>query len=304
MFSNHTGINITETKLQIVEISYKDDSFYLENVDQTIHTENISPTMPEEKFIGIIQESFNRAIKKKAVSSSRVSFALPNNFFKIFEIPYDDSLVKKDLNDHFRWELSVLFPQCNNNNFYIQHIEIDKSRIRQEKKAIVLAIEKSFVKMINGFCARNNLELKYIDNVHLASNAFLYLDKTIAANGIALSLYIDQNYSSISAIDRFSPFYFKILDSNSQNLFDELSRSIKTLENFNLGLKDFNRILLYGQDLTEEFENKLKNFFGLPLKKTNPFEYLKVEQNVLENHFYKYKFNSFSAAAGIAIRII
>ncbi len=304
MFSNHAGINITETKLQIVEISYKDDSFYLENVEQAVHLESISPRMPEEKFISILQESFNRATKRKAVGSSRVSFALPNNFFKIFEIPYDDSLVKRDLNDHFRWELSVLFPECNNSDFYIQHIEIDKSRIRPEKKAIVLAIEKSLVKTINIFCVQNNLELKYVDNVHLASNAFLYLDKTVASDELALSLYIDQNYSSIAAIDRSSPFYFKILDSNSQNLFDELTRSVKTLEDFNLSLKDFSRILLYGQDLTDEFENKLKNLFGLPLKKTNPFEHLKVEQSVLENHFYKYKFNSFAAAAGIAIRII
>ena len=304
MFSNHAGINITETKLQIVEICYKDDSFYLENVEQAVHIETISPHMPEEKFISILQESFNRATKKKTVSSSRVSFALPNNFFKIFEIPYDDSLVKRDLNDHFRWELSVLFPECNNSDFYIQHIEIDKSRIRPEKKAIVLAIEKSLVKTINVFCVQNNLELKYVDNVHLASNAFLYLDKSVASDELALSLYIDQNYSSIAAIDRSSPFYFKILDSNSQNLFDELTRSVKTLGDFNLSLKDFSRILLYGQDLTDEFENKLKNFFGLPLKKTNPFEYLKVEQSVLENHFYKYKFNSFAAAAGIAIRII
>jgi len=304
MFSNHAGINITETKLQIVEISYKDDLFFLENVDQAVHTESISPRMPEEKFVGILQESFNRATRRKAVNTSRVSFALPNNFFKIFEIPYDDSLVKKDLNDHFRWELSVLFPDCNNNDFYIQHIEIDKSRIRPEKKAIVLAIEKSLVKMINSFCVKNKLELKYIDNVHLASNAFLYLDKSLAEGGIALSLYIDQNYSSIAAIDRTSPFYFKVLDSNSQNLFDELTRSIKAFDDFNISLKNFDRILLYGQDLTGEFENKLKNFFGLPLRKTNPFEHLKAEQSVLENHFYKYKFNSFSAAAGIAIRII
>lgn len=304
MFSNHTGINITETKLQIVEISYKDDSFYLENVDQAIHLESISPQLTEEKFIGILQESLNRATKKKPISSARVSFALPNNFFKIFEIPYDDSLVKRDLNDHFRWELSVLYPQCSNHEFYIQHIEIDKSRVRQEKKAIVLAIEKSLVKMINNFCLRNNLELKYVDNVHLASNAFLYLDKTFTNDGLAISLYVDQNYSSIAAIDRSSPFYFKIFNSNPQSLFDDLTKSIRTLEDFNLSLKDFNRILLYGQDLTDEFENKLKNFFGVSLKKTNPFEHLKAEQSVLENHFYKYKFNSFSAAAGIAIRII
>ncbi len=304
MFNNHAGINITETKLQIVEISYKDDSFYLENVDQAMHAESICPDLPEEKFISILQESFDRATKRKPINATRVSFALPNNFFKIFEIPYDDSLVKIDLNEHFKWELLVLFPNCANVDFFIQHIEVDKSRVRSEKKAIVLAIKKSLVKTINNFCLQNNLELKYIDDVHLASNAFLYLDKSFANDGIALSLYIDQNYSSISAVDGASPFFFKILGSHSQDLFEDLTHSVKTLEDFNIHLKDFNRVLLYGQDLTEDFENRLKIFFGLPLTKTNPFEHLKVEQSVLENHFYKYKFNSFAAAAGIAIRII
>ena len=304
MFNNHAGINLTESKLQLVEICYKEGSFFLENVEQAVHFESLTPDLNEDKIISILNESFTKITKKKKLSAKSISFALPNNFFKIFEIPYEESLVKKDLNEHFRWEISVLFPGCDKDNFYVQHVEVDKSTIRTEKKAIIFAIEKNLITSINKFCIQNSLELKYIDNVHLASNAFLYLDKPQTANEISLSIYIDSKYSSLSAIDGVFPFYFKVLNPETPNMFDELTSAVNKLNEFNLSLGDFKKILLYGQDVTGEFESKLKSFFGLPLHKVNPFERLKAVEGLLNNPLYKFKNNSFTAATGIAIRIV
>jgi len=304
VFKNHAGINLTETKLQLIEISFKDDSFYLENVDQTIHAENFSSTFPESKLISILQYSFDKIIKKKPLEAQSVSFSLPNNFFRIFEVPYDDALVKKDLHEHFRWEISTLFPDSDHNNFYIQHIEIDKSKVRHEKSAIVFAVDKSLVAAINKFCTQNFLVLKYIDNAHLASNAFLNLNGKKNQDEISLSVYIDHKYSSISVMDGASPFYFRVLDSTSQKIFEELTTAVNKLNEFNLTLGDFNKILLYGQDLTDDFENKLKDFFGTGLGIVNPFDQLKTDDVILNNPLYRLKFNSFTAATGIAIRIV
>ena len=304
MFTNHAGFNLTDSKLQIVEINYRDDSFYLETLDQIFHTEHFSPDLEESKIISILQNALDRLNKRKQLSARNVSFSLPNNFFKIFEVPYDDSLVKKDLIDHFKWELSVLFPECNPENYLLQHIEVDKSSLRPDKHAIVIGIDRSNVIALNKFCEQNKLQLKFIDNVHLASNAFLYLDKPRVDDEISLSIYIDQKYSSLAAMDGVHPFYFKVLDPNAANIFDDLTETVKHLGDFQLSLNDFKRVLLYGQDITEEFELKLKNFFGLPLKKVNPFERLKVEETMQKNPLFKIKYNSFTAAAGIAIRII
>lgn len=304
MFNNHAGINLTESKLQVVEINYRDDSFYLENVDQIIHTESFTPALEEEVALSILQKSYDRLNKRKQLITKNISFSLPNNFFKIFEIPYDDSLVKKDLLEHFKWELSILFPESNPENFLLQHIEIDKSSFRSEKRAIIIAIDKNHVALLNKFCERNDLQLKFVDNVHLASNAFLYLEKPTINNEVCLTIYIDQKYSSLSGVEGVHPFYFKVLNPQSQNIFDELTTAITKMEEFKLHLNDFKKVLLYGQDIAEEFENKLKAFFGLPLKKVNPFERLKVDEQLKNNPFYRIKYNSFTAAAGIAIRII
>lgn len=304
MFNNHAGINLTDTKLQVVEINYRDDSFYLETVDQIFHLEHFSPELTEEKMISVLQNSMEKINKRKSIQSKNVSFSLPNNFFRIFEIPYDESLVKKDLIEHFRWELSVLYPECSSEDFFLQHIEINKSALIKERRAIVIAVDRKHVFAINKFCEKNGLQLKFIDNVHLASNAFLYLEKPLIDNEISLSIYIDQKFSSVSAMDGVHPFYFKILNPASNNIFVDLTETIKKMEDFNLSLDDFKRVLLYGQDITEEFEHKLKNFFGLPLKKVNPFERLKADEALQNSPFYKIKYNSFTAAAGIAIRII
>jgi len=304
VFSNHVGINLTDTKMQVVEINYRDDSFILEKVDQVFHSELFSTELSTVKITSLLQNSFEKLNKRKPIASVNFSFSLPNNFFKIFEIPYDESLVKKDLLEHFRWELSVLYPECNNENFLLQHIEINKSEFIKENRAIIIAIDKQHVFAINKFCEKNNLKLNFIDNVHLASNAFLYLEKPLVDKEISLSIYIDQKYSSVSAMDGVHPFYFKILNPLSNNIFIELTETIKKMEDFNLSLDDFKRVLLYGQDITEEFESKVKNFFGLPLKKVNPFERLKAEESIQNNPLYKNKYNSFTAAAGIAIRII
>jgi Tfp pilus assembly PilM family ATPase len=303
VFKNHTGISLSESKLQLVEIGYKDDSFILENVDQTIHHEGLTPTLKEEKIISIIQESFNKLIRKRPLASKSISFALPNNFFKIFEVPYDDSLVKKDLYEHLRWEISILFPESDKDNFHIQLIHVDKCTVRNEKNVIVFAIDKNLITAINKFCIQNRFDLKYIDNVHLASNAFLFVDKPQKTNEISLSLYIDSKYSSISALEGANPFYFKVLNPDS-NILEEITEAMRKMEEFNLSLNDFKKILLYGQDLTSEFENKLENYFGSILKRINPFEHLKIEESLLNNPLYKMKFNSFTAAAGIAIRIV
>jgi Tfp pilus assembly PilM family ATPase len=304
MFSNHAGLNITETKLQLVEICFKENAFYLENVDQALHKEMITPDMSYEVLIEILHDSFEKIIKKKPLNSSNVSFALPNNFFKIFEIPYEESMVKKDLLNHFKWELSVLFPDVNADDYLIQHIEVNKSIYRSEKHAIVFGIDRLLVNGINNFCLKNDLVLKYVDNVHLASNAFLYLEKTESPNEISLSFHIGQKYSSISAIDGVTPFYFKVLNPNVPNIFDELSSAMNNLREFGIHLSDFKKVLLYGQDVAEDFENRMKSFFNIPLKKVNPFEHLRASESVKNNPFYKLKSNSFSAATGIAIRII
>lgn len=304
MFQNHAGINLTDTKIQLVEISYKNNSFYLENIDQSILREPLNPNLEKERLTGILQDALNKLQSKKKLTSKFVSFCLPNNFFKIIELPIEYTLTKNDLQEHLRWEISVLFPKCVDREFYIQHIEVNKSSRRNDNKAIIFALEKNIVVILNSFCTSNNLRLKFIDNAHLASNAFLYKNPGYTKNDLTFSIYIDQNHSSISALEGVYPFFFKVFKSENKNIFYNLDNAVVNLVNLGIEFNSVKDILLCGQNITDEFLSQLKNKFGLPVKKINPFEKLKTEGTITENPLFVSQYNSFTAAAGIAVRII
>jgi len=304
IFHNHVGINLTETKLQLVEISYKQNSFYLENVDQKIFKEQFVPTLPENKMISILQDSFEKIINKKSVNSNFISFCLPNNFFKIIELPFDNALTKKDLQEQLKWELSILFPDDLEDKYFIQNVEVNKTSLRKEFKTLIFAIEKRFVKTLNKFCKENNLELKFVDNSHLASNAFLHLDKRTSNDSIILSLYIDQVQSSIAALEGHNPFYFKIIDEISNEFSEELSKVITELSVFGVNRKNIGSVILNGLNVTSEFEKSISAVLKLPIIKINPFERLKIDEQIKNNPLFLSQYNSFTAATGIAIRIV
>ncbi|MBI1937383.1 MAG: hypothetical protein HYS25_04600 [Ignavibacteriales bacterium] len=303
LFHNHVGINFSESKLQLVEISYKDNSFYLENVDQLILKESLMPDMGGSKLINILQEAFNKFTQKNNITSIYFSFSLPNNFFRIFEVPYDNTLTKKDLAEHFKWERSLLFP-VNDDEYLIQYVEVNKSSIRKDAKAIVFALSKRIVETLHGFCKQSGFELKYIDNAHLSSNSFLHLFKNFTKDEITLSIYVDQNSSSVAAIEGSHPFFFKTIPRTERSFFDELDIAIDQLRKINVEPDKIGRVLLSGQSVTEEFSNKISSRLGSSIIKTNPFEKLLVEERLKNNPLYISQYNSFTAAAGIAIRII
>lgn len=304
LFQSHVGINLTETKLQLVEINYKQYKFCLENIDQLVFKEPVLPDTDEKKLISILQDSFSKIIQKKTITSNLLSFTLPNNYFQVIEIPYDEDLTKKDLSEHIRWELSVTFPNYDSNDFYIQYIEVNKSNVRPENKIIVLALRKKIVGAINKFCKENKFELKYVDNAHLASNTFIHLDKDLKKDAITLSFYIDQHYSSFAAFEGVIPFYFKVFNKNGADFFDQLHNSMIKLESFNISKERINKAILCGQTITNEFTERISKTINVPLVKINPFEKLFAEEKVKTNPLYSTQFNSFTAATGIAIRIV
>jgi Tfp pilus assembly PilM family ATPase len=304
IFHNHVGINLTETKLQLVEITHKQNAFCLENIDQSIFKDTLMPDIKESNLINILQDSFSKLYSKKPIISNYVSFCLPNNFFKISEIPYDYTLTKKDLQEQLKWEISILFPMYESDSFLFQYIEVNKSSVRRENKIVVFALEKRIVNSLNSFCKQNNLILKYVDNAHLASNAFLHLMKDDASKSATYSFYIDQHHSSLAVFDGIHPFYYHVFNSNGNNFFDNLNESIAKINTMKIQNPEQRRITMSGQTVPNDFVEKISKVFNTPVVKVNPFDKLKIEESVKTNPLYLSQYNSFTAATGIAIRII
>jgi Tfp pilus assembly PilM family ATPase len=110
LYKNHAGFQISNSKLRLVEVCNKGDIFSLENVDEEFFFDFLNFNDKETKLISILQNAFNEITLRNQLTSNIVSFTLPSNLFTILDIPYDDALTKKDLQEHINWELSLLMP--------------------------------------------------------------------------------------------------------------------------------------------------------------------------------------------------
>ena len=52
--------------------------------------------------------------KNQPLQSDTLSFSLPLDLFYISQLPYDNTLLQRDLIEEFRWEYSIMFPFVKN----------------------------------------------------------------------------------------------------------------------------------------------------------------------------------------------
>ncbi len=160
-FENHAGFTITNSKLQVVEVNYKNEQYILENIDEAYFNEQLDFEKDKEaKILSLLQGAFNELLIKKPLSSSSVSFALPLDIFSIIQLPYDNSLLHQDLIEEFKWELSVLFPYLSTKDMVIQYFEIDKNYLVDFHSALIISTYRRYFMLLYKFCQKNNLNLK------------------------------------------------------------------------------------------------------------------------------------------------
>jgi hypothetical protein len=305
LFQNHVGLSITKTKLQLVEITYKENSFFLENVDEQEFEDKFDLSYKATKLISILQKSFDELNSRRPLKSSNISFSLSNDFFKIVELPYDETLTKEDLLNHLEWELSVLFPESCPHGYLIQHIETDKSNLRNDKRAIVIAGCKNYLGVFHKFCIRNNFNLHFIDNSHIASNAFISINEESVKNKSYLSIYLNKNSFSLIVLDENLPVFFKTVQiDEDKDLAALIDWEVNLIKKTGFDITAFINAYLFGEILPENFADNLEEVLNIPVKRINPFEKLKYNPSVVENEFYTDKFKNFTAPAGIALRLI
>ncbi len=304
LYENHAGFTITEKKLQVVEVIFKGDHFYLENVDEAYFDEPLRILENKEtKIVSLLQSSLNELLVRQSLNSSTVSFALPFEIFFITQIPYDNSMLHQDLLEEFRWELSILYPFTSPENLVIQYLEIDKNNFFDYSSAIVYGIERKYLNILHKFCKDNNFTLKFLDNVHLASDRALFASHPQMAKGLAVSVYFGGKYLSLLLIQDGKPLLNKVFPLHAA---DEMPRILKNeFSSGNLIVNKFSidNAFISGEDLNKSLVKTLSSAVGIEFVYFNPFDKIKAVPHLLKNKLYLEKYNSFSPSAGIAYRI-
>ncbi len=304
-FENHAGFNITNSKLQVVEIKFEDNKFILENVDEAYFNEPINLKKDKEtKISALLQGAFDELLIRKHLASPFVSFTLPFELFYCMQLPYENSLLHRDLIEEFKWELSILYPYAPIEELIIQYIEIEKNDLIEWNSAFVAALPRKYLRMINNFCEVNKLKLRFVDNIHIASERALAASNSIMDKGLVLSVYCNNRYLSLIFLSNGKPVYFKIAPLNDAGeipklLLDELQSN----ERININPRLINTAFIAGDEISESLVQTFKDITGIDFIYFNPFGSIKPMDRLLDNKCYSERYNSFSPSAGIAYRM-
>jgi len=302
-YGNHAGFTITSSKIQLVEINYRNSQFYLQNIDEVFFDDHLKLAEDKDtKIIAILQSAFNEILIRNRINSKSVSFTLPAEIFYSVQLQYDNTLLYNDLLEEIKWELSIIYPFLSVKELVIQQIEIEKNAIIDRNTILISAVKRRYLQWLKLFSDENDLKIKFIDNSHFASERAL----TYSCNlkGIVLSLYLSSNYISfIFSLDG-KPFLFKITPfASAGEITNIILKETSPTESVNLNRSMIDSVYITGEDISKSFVDTLSTNTGIDLKLFNPFEKINPDPKLFENSFFSRKFNSFSPAAGIAYRI-
>ena len=303
-YTNHAGFNINSSRIQLVEINYKNSQFILQNVDEVYFDERLKLTEDKEtKIVSVLQAAFNEILIRNRINSKTASFTLPPEIFFTVQLPYDNTLLYQDLFEDIKWQFSILFPYVFINDLVIQHIEIAKNRIINHDTILVSALKRKYLHWLKYFCEGNSLKIKFIDNSHFASERALTSSQDIN-EGITLSLYISSNYLSFIFSLNGKPFLFKVVSFGSAEEIPQIIlKETSPTESVNLNRSMIDSFYATGEDVSNSFVNSLNANTGLDFKLFNPFKNITPDPGLFENINFSRKSSTFSPAAGIAFRI-
>lgn len=301
---NKLGINLTTKKIQLIEIINFDEEFTLQNIAEVYFDEEINFTdYKETKNLEIIQAAYNEIVFNTKIKATNTSITLPIELFKVFQVPIDNSLLYQDQIHQLKWEYTKLFPMDEVDEVVLQFYEVAKNSIIPYSSAIVVSTRRKYLKLLNNFCLKNFLNLVHIDNAHFASDKAIEIVDSLSERSLVLSLYYLNNYLSIEILFFGKPIFIKIFRIKNVNDIPEVLTQ-EVLNNLRIvGNRQIEVAYFIGEELSHNLVNEIQMRLNINFRINNPFANLQIENSIRTNKLFLEKYNSFSAATGIALRL-
>lgn len=300
---NNVGININETKIQVVELNNNGDEFKVENIDEEYFPELLNFDDKEGKIIDILQSSFNEILLRNEFKSNTVSLALPPIEFKVFQIPLEKRLSRQDKEKYLKWEFARLFPYASADNFVIKYFTAKEDSEKNSEEICAFAVKGNLLRALNKFFALNKMTLKYADHAHLAALNVLRAERFLNSNS-TLNVYLGSKSLSIIFAHKCVPVSVKTIEFNNVAEIPERFKSvIEITESLGLNKYEFSDGFISGEAVSDTLLMQLKEDNDITLKKINPFSGIKVADRLKDSAFVTEKYNSFTAACGMALRL-
>ncbi len=298
-FDSHAGFTFSNVKLQVTEITNRQNQFFITNLDEIYFNDEIDFTKDKEtKITSLFQTAFEELLIKNSITSNAVSFSLPQELFITAQLPFEKTLLHSDLIKEFRWQLSLLHPYLNWNDYVIRFHEVDRRFTGANDVALVFALNRKHINFITNFCRKNYLKPKFIDHCHLAANNLIITDSSAKAEKL-LSFYISEKILSVVISDNSSLIHYEDIPiTNIQEIRNLITDVLNKIINLKL-----DQAYLFGNTISHSAAQILSETTGIDFVIMNPFTKLKADLRLMTNKFYTESNHLFSASAGTAVRV-
>jgi Tfp pilus assembly PilM family ATPase len=226
--------------------------------------------------------------------------AIPNSYFKIFELPTDKNLTKNDLDEYIKWEISKLFPAKGKDYFSFNKIIIDSLNYKSVKTVLVYAIPTFLLKRIHKFCHRNSLKLSLIDNSHTSVIPLIQADSNLKN---ILSVHIENNMIAVLLMrDGKINAYNRKAIINISEIHHLIKNMIEELRDRKLLTENIDRVYASGNSFNTELKKNIEHKNNISIIELNPFNNFEISENLKNNKFTLENKSKFITAASLALR--
>lgn len=304
LFQNHVGFNITKSKLQLVEVNFNDNGFIIENVDEEFFPDFISPNDKETKLISVLRAAYNSLILKKPLNSNHISFLLPHDFFKVVNIPFDKTLLDKDLDEIIKWEFSILYPHLLVNDYIIQKIKVENSNLIKTNNVIFFALKKRFLNTLNKFAELNNLKLKFVDHVQLAANLIFINSTDFNKQQNSVSIYLTEESVHFMIYESTTPIYIKSFTYKYIfEIIDCIKDAFASVKELEIKSELIHKAYVFTDSVTDSIIDQIRTKLNLNLLKVSLFDDIPLSEELKNNEIIIRKIDNFAAPLGLALRL-
>jgi Tfp pilus assembly PilM family ATPase len=301
-FQKCAGINFTSSKLQFAEIEKVNNQAQINNSGQTFVRPPINFTLPDENFVQAqLQSAYEELKVRYPIIYNIVSFTLPTELFITIQLPYDKNLNQAEIREEISWEISQLYPHLNIDDLALKFYEMESSLFPTKQNALVVALDKKFLRLIKNFSNKNNLIPKLVDSASITANSFI---NNFYSNKGPINIHLFNERNSITLfINIFSmPAYVKVFPKRTSYFINKLTDECSK-KNIKDAIK--NRpisAILSGEELESDLLEEIGRGTELVFEKLNPFNLIKSGTGVNQTDLSNEHDSSFISAIGIASR--
>ncbi len=303
--NSNAAINISLRSFQILEVEKEKNQFKIVKINETFFENPLNfNTQKDTSFLAQLQNSFDEVNLTQPLKCTHVSFTLPQEIIFSVQLPYDNTLLRKDLIEEFRWELSLLLPFISGDELVIQFVQLKQNLLNKKHTAFVMAVEKKYLMLIKNFCIRNKLELKFIDSAIITTNRLVNSLKKSSDKGLMLNIIFSSNAFTFILNENGKPAYVKTFsESKTDSIAEIINKELSSTQLNNIRKNILNEAYICGEDISSETVSQLRLTTGLNFIKLNPFSNLLIDPRIANQHMITERYNSFTAVAGMAYRL-